>query len=118
MGAVAILSIHSIYATAIYEGLKRYEVRKTSINVQKIYLYETTPIALVRGYIVIGEPIKVSISDIITKYLHDTLLTPKQVRDYAKGKPTLYLWPIKESHRIDPFKLNLPTPQPFIYIYE
>lgn len=115
---VGLLSIHEKYATAIYEGYKTYEVRKTSIKARKIYLYETKPIALVRGFILIDTPIEIKVSDIIENYLSQTCLTDQQVREYARNRSTLYLWPIKEVHRIDPFKLYLPTPQSFIYIYE
>lgn len=117
MERLAILAIHHVYAKAIYEGLKTFDVRKSSINASKIYLYETSPIQLITGMIEIGEPIKLPIEEIKSKYLKETMLTPNLIDLYAKDRPYLYLWPIKKAEQIRPRPYTGPAIQSFVYIH-
>lgn len=117
METAAILAIHHVYATAIYEGSKTFEVRKCRINASKIYLYETAPIKLITGVIKIGEPIKLPIEEIKAKYLKETMLTPNLIDLYAKDRPYLWLWPIKKAERITPRPYTGPAIQSFTYIH-
>lgn len=115
METTAILAIHHVYATAIYDGEKTFEVRKTRIKASTIYLYETAPIKLITGFIKIGEPIKLSIEEIKASYLKQTQLSPNLLDLYAKDRKELWLWPIKKALRIDPRPYTGPTIQTFIY---
>ena len=117
MEKVAILAIHHVYAKAIYDGLKTFEVRKNRIHASKIYLYETSPIKLITGMIEIGEPIKLPIEEIKSMYLKETMLTPNLIDLYAKDRPYLWLWPIKKADRIRPRPYTGPAIQSFTYIY-
>lgn len=113
----AILSIKSIYATAIYQGIKTIEVRKTAIkHCDKIFLYETAPKRLITGYIQISQPLKVPIERIIQEYLQYTLLDEKGLRAYAGHKPFLYLWPIIHAERCEPLDIHYSAPQSYYYI--
>ena len=113
----AILSIKSIYATAIYQGIKIIEVRKTAIkHCNKIFLYETAPKALITGYIQITQPQKVDIETIIRMYLRSTLLTEEELRAYAGSRPYLYLWPIFHAEKIKPIEMISKPPQSFCYV--
>lgn len=117
METTAILAIHHVYATAIYDGVKTFEVRKTRINASTIYLYETAPIKLITGVIKIGEPVKLSIEEIKEKYLKETLLSADLVDIYAKDRKDLWLWPIEKAERITPRPYIGPAIQSFIYIH-
>lgn len=117
MERLAILAIHHVYAKAIYEGLKTFEVRKTRINASTIYLYETAPIKLITGVIKIGEPFKLSTEEIKESYLKDTLLSADLVDIYAKDRKDLWLWPIIKAERISPRPYTGPTIQSFTYIH-
>lgn len=113
----AILSIKSIYATAIYEGYKTIEVRKTAIKpCERIYLYETAPKSLVTGFIQIGTPEKVTIERIIKEYLKETMLTETVLRRYAGDRQYLYLWPVIHAERRPPIKPATRAPQSFQYL--
>lgn len=116
MKRFAILAIHHVYAEAIYDGKKKFEVRKCSIKTKRIYIYETSPIKLITGIIEIGEPIELPIDDIKTNYLKETGLTPELIDSYAKGRKTLWLWPIENVARTMPTKYNGPTIQMFKYV--
>ena len=51
-----LLPIHHKYAAAIYDGTKRYEIRKRIPNLHVgdyVFLYETSPIQLVTGYFIV-----------------------------------------------------------------
>lgn len=117
METTAILAIHHVYATAIYEGVKLFEVRKTRIKASTIYLYETAPMKLITGVIKIGEPIKVSIEEIKEKYLKETALSSDLVDIYAKDRKYLWLWPIIKAERIRPRPYTGPAIQSFTYIH-
>lgn len=117
METTAILAIHHVYATAIYNGVKTFEVRKTRINASTIYLYETAPIKLITGFINIGEPFKLSTDEIKENYLKETLLSANLVDIYAKDRKDLWLWPIIKAERIRPRPYTGPAIQSFIYIY-
>lgn len=113
----AILSIKGIYATAIYQGIKTIEVRKTAIkHCDKIYLYETAPKALITGYIQITQPQKVDIETIIRKYLRYTLLTEEELITYAGIRTYLYLWPIIYAEKVKPIEMISKPPQSFCYV--
>ena len=113
----AILSIKSIYATAIYQGIKTIEVRKTAIkHCDKIYLYETAPKCLITGYIKISQPQRVSIDRIILEYLPYTLLDEKGLISYAGNKLYLYLWPIIHAERCKPIEMVSRAPQSYYYV--
>ena len=60
-----LLSIHTVYADAIYDGKKLVEVRKTlptKLAVgDKVYLYETSPKKLVTGYFTVNKVEKLDI---------------------------------------------------------
>lgn len=117
METTAILAIHHVYASAIYEGIKTFEVRKTRINASTIYLYETAPIKLITGVIKIGEPIKLPIEEIKARYLKETLLTPELIDLYAKDRKNLWLWPIIKAERIKTRPYTGSAIQSFIYIH-
>lgn len=117
METSAILAIHHVYATAIYEGAKTFEVRKTSIKASTIYLYETSPVRLITGVIKIGIPFKLPIEEIKARHLNDTMLTPNLIDLYAKGEKNLWLWPILKAERIRPRPYTGPAIQSFIYIH-
>lgn len=117
MNTTAILAIHHVFATAIYEGEKTFEVRKTHINASTIYLYETAPIKLITGVIKIGEPIKLSVEEIKASYLKETMLTSNLIDLYAKNRKDLWLWPILKAERIRPKPYTGPSIQSFIYIH-
>lgn len=117
MERLAILAIHHVYAEAIYDGLKTFEVRKTRINASTIYLYETAPIKLITGVIKIGIPFKLSIEEIKERHLKDTMLTPDLIDLYAKDRKYLWLWPIIKAERIIPKPYTGPTIQSFTYIH-
>lgn len=117
MERLAILAIHHVYAKAIYDELKILEVRKYRINASKIYLYETSPIKLITGMIETGEPIKLHIEEIKSRYLKETMLTPDLIDLYAKDRPYLWLWPIKKAERIRPRPYTGPAIQTFVYIH-
>lgn len=113
----AILSIKSIYATAIYQGIKTIEVRKTSINIcERIYLYETAPKACITGFIKIAAPMCISIDRIIQEFKEQTMLTEAQIRAYAGPRQQLYLWPIVHAERCKPMDMISRAPQSFYYI--
>lgn len=113
----AILSIKSIYATAIYQGLKTIEVRKTAIkHCDKIYLYETAPKMLITGYIQISRPQRLPIDIIIRDYLRATFLDENGLRAYAGNNPYLYLWPIIYAERCKPMEMLSRAPQSYYYI--
>lgn len=117
METTAILAIHHVYADAIYNGVKTFEVRKTRINASTIYLYETSPIKLITGVIKIGIPFKLSIEEIKERHLGDTMLTPNLIDLYAKGRKYLWLWPIIKAERIRQKPYTGPAIQSFIYIH-
>lgn len=51
-----LLPIHHKYAAAIYDGTKRYEIRRRIPNLKVgdyVFLYETSPIQLVTGYFIV-----------------------------------------------------------------
>lgn len=113
----AILSIKSIYATAIYQGIKTIEVRKTAIKpCDKIYLYETAPKSLITGYIQISQILRLPVDAIIRFYLQSTLLDEKELRAYAGHRPYLYLWPIIHAERCEPIEMTYPAPQSYYYL--
>jgi len=56
-----LLSIKPKYVEAIMKGEKRYEFRKTIFknkNVQKVYIYSTSPVKKIVGYFIIGDIIE------------------------------------------------------------
>lgn len=117
METAAILAIHHVYATAIYEGAKIFEMRKTRINTSTIYLYETAPIKLITGVINIGEPFRLSTDEIKENYLKETCLSANLVDIYAKDRKNLWLWPIIKAERIKPRPYTGPAIQSYIYIH-
>lgn len=117
METTAILAINHVFATAIYNGVKTFEVRKTRIKASTIYLYETSPIKLITGVVKIGEPFKLSTEEIKEKYLDETLLTANLIDIYAKDRKDLWLWPIIKSERIRPRPYTGSPINLFIYIH-
>lgn len=111
----ALLSTRTIYARAIYRGLKKFEVRRYSIEAETIYFYEPKPVGLITGYIKIGRPIRMSVEDIIP-YERETLLTPNQLERLADGQGYLYLWPIKAAVPTPPMTLATHAPRPYLYL--
>lgn len=116
METTAILAINHVYATAIYNGYKTFEVCRIRTNASTIYLYETAPIKLITGVIKIGEPFKLSTEEIKARYLKDTMVNPNLIDLYAKSRKELWLWPILKAERIRPRPYTGPAIHSFTYI--
>jgi len=123
-----ILSIHPKWAEKIYSGEKSVEVRKTKpdfnkfewINSPKIYLYETTPIKKITGYVYL-EDIKWG-NTAQSNYLYwedgGTCLTSKQLDEYAKGKLVCF-WQLENPQNFDiPKDIKGSVPQSWRYLKE
>lgn len=101
-----LLSIHPEYAAMIYDGRKKIEFRTTiprKYNLYEdvapwddyIFLYETSPIYAVTGWIKVGDYINVNKifsgdrQDLKKMIVKDGCLTMEQIKAY---KPNLQLW--------------------------
>lgn len=113
----ALFSIKSMYAQAIYEGVKTVELRRVvpRVKVDRIYLYEVSPIKAITGYFTPGERIRIPmkwpgllaeyrvpellgggwmgpnyVEEVMTRIFGDKYWTPIEVEDPIKlNKPVL-----------------------------
>lgn len=118
-----LLSINPIYVTKIFNGSKRYEYRRTLPKkpVDRILIYETSPIKKIVGEVEVLSILSLSLSDLweqtkghsgISKDFFDQYF---QGRDrgyaYELGKVTIYIHPKSLSD----FHIQYPS-QSFLYL--
>jgi predicted transcriptional regulator len=102
----AILSIKPIYAEAIISGIKTVEFRKKNFkkNVEKIYIYSSSPTKMIIGYFTTGGIEK---SDFFDYYLEND-----------KGFALIIEKVVEFQDHIDPIEFieNFTAPQSYIYL--
>ena len=121
------MSIKTKYANEIFNGTKKYEYRRSSINEKnlnkKIIIYSAGLDKAIIGYMIIDKIIKGNINYIIKE------TNPKEsnINDYFKNAKICYAMHIKEYHRFNnpitlnemrKIDINILIPQYYRYIKE
>ena len=88
-----LLPIHHKYAAAIYDGSKRYEIRRRTpfLHVgDYVFLYETSPIQLVTGYFIVGGIITGNPASLYLQYQKWCGIPSEKYYTYTQGKDIVY----------------------------
>lgn len=127
MNNLLLMSIKTKYANEIFNGTKKYEYRRSSINEKnlnkKIIIYSAGLDKAIIGYMIIDKIIKGNINYIIKE------TNPKEsnINDYFKNAKICYAMHIKEYHRFNnpitlnemrKIDINILIPQYYRYIKE
>ena len=125
-----ILSIHPKWTGKIYSGEKTIEIRKTrpyhwcSFPSKVIYLYETSPIKKVTGFVFltwVHEADKELLENPEKYFLgkkKKACLTAEELIKYSNGK-NLYFWNLKDPYKFDtPRNIKGSVPQSWRYLKE
>lgn len=116
-----VLAIKSKYAQMIYNGEKAYEYRKKfPIDVERVYLYETSPVQRITGYFEVGLILK-GFAEALFDFTNFQGLSRAELTRYLKGKEGKAIL-TKKFHKydnpVDPYLVYDPwyPPQNFRYI--
>lgn len=124
-----ILSIHPKWAEKIYSGEKIFEVRKTELDWYAnnpdhrplIYLYETSPIKKITGFVFLHWIHQVDKEEIIhspANLVNGSCLSQEELIKYSSGKD-LYFWQLKDPYKFDtPQDIKGSIPQSWRYLKE
>jgi predicted transcriptional regulator len=123
-----ILSIHSIYADAIYRNIKTVELRSIppKQQVNKYYMYETAPKKLITGYFIseytskkmniFGLASIYNFSAMLGEYNNETIALEKLIKLLGYNKKYCAI-EIKKAVKFEkPIKLTKRPPQNFYYV--
>ena len=118
-----LLSIQPKFADKIFDHTKKYEYRKVifSSDINKVYVYSSSPICQIIGYFIIDEIIKGTPSTVWRKTSKDSGITREYFDDYFEGHDTAFAIKIKSVKQfktpINPKKIikNFRPPQNFMY---
>lgn len=119
-----LLSINPKHIDTILSGEKKYEFRKSPFkkDVNKVYIYSTSPIKKVVGLFQVGRIIKDAPSNLWNECKESSGLEHFEFFNYFKNKKIGYAIEIKEFTEfvipLDPREMfaNFVPPQSFIYI--
>jgi predicted transcriptional regulator len=124
-----ILSIHPKWAEKIYSREKIFEVRKTELDWFSndpdrrplIYLYETSPIKKITGFVFLHWIYGVDKEDIMhppANLVNGSCLSQEELIKYSSGKD-LYFWQLKDPYKFDtPQDIKGSVPQSWRYLRE
>lgn len=124
-----ILSIHPKWAEKIYSNEKIFEVRKTELNWYAnnpdhrplIYLYETSPVKKITGFVFLHWIYGVDKEDIThspASLVDGSCLSREELIKYSSGKD-LYFWQLKDPYKFDtPKDIKGSVPQSWRYLKE
>lgn len=122
-----VLSIKPKYVESIVKGQKRYEFRRaifTDPNVERVYMYATSPLKRIIGYFVIREITKGSPEDLWTQVRAHAGIDEREFFAYFSGGDVGYAIGIGDVHSfeepLDPqrFIPGFRPPQNFMYAPE
>ena len=120
-----ILSLRPNFCKLIFSGQKAYEYRKrvfSRTDIDRVYIYATTPICRIVGYFKIDEVIEDTPSNIWANTHKDGGITKEYFNAYFKGCHTAHAIKIKDVRQfavpIDPKLVldNFHAPQNFMYV--
>lgn len=112
-----LISIHPIYAKAIYEGKKQIELQRSlpkNFYGHLVFIYETAPVSKITGWFVIGAYIHVRKDGFWTGFGHLTGITKDEFFNYFSGQKYAHGIYIDSGHRFEnplslkDFMLNRP----------
>jgi predicted transcriptional regulator len=120
----AILSIKPIYAEAIISGIKTVEFRKKNFkkNVEKIYIYSSSPTKMIIGYFTIAEVIEDTPENLWKRFKKTGGIEKSDFFDYylenEKGFALIIEKVVEFQDHIDPIEFieNFTAPQSYIYL--
>ena len=127
MNQSILLSIKPKYVEAIKSGKKRFEFRKKiwrSTDVEKIYIYASSPIKKIVGYFTLGKIIKGDPLEIWKICSTSAGISKKDFFEYYEGKTEAYALSISELNIFDdavcPYVIfdKFTPPQSFMYFDE
>lgn len=119
-----LLSIKPKYATAIIEGVKRYEFRRVIFRrrITSIYIYSTSPVNKIVGLFEVDKIIKEHPQEIWSMCHEYAAISESEFFNYFEGFLTAYAIKIKSVSRfgreIDPYRYieNFRPPRSFCYV--
>ena len=126
-----LLAIKPKYAEMIYAGEKKYELRKKMPKLLyvdegasfahrnmriKIFIYESSPVQRVTGYMVFGQIVCEDVDIIWDKHQESLGITRKEYIKYTKNQWWIYIARIANVVKFDePYRLSHRPPQNFMY---
>lgn len=123
-----LLSIKPKYVEKILDGEKRYEFRKKGFKnpeeVDKIYIYSTSPEKKIVGYFVLDEMIEDKPENLWKRYKDHSGIEKEDFFEYYKGKEKGVAMKINRiegfKEPIDPYEnlSDFAAPQSFYYVEE
>lgn len=114
-----LLSIHSEYSDAIYNGTKHYEFRKKipKERPERVYIYTTLPVGAVTGYFEVEDIISDTPEALWELTRNHAGIDKESYDKYFKGCPVAYAYKIKKAVRfVEPLKWYN-APQSFAYLH-
>jgi len=121
---VALMSIHPVYAEAIFDGAKTVEFRKRRLaaDIKTVIVYATAPVSRVLGTFNIDEIVEDSPTAIWSRYGKHGVIERTAFFSYYEGKETAVAIIVEEATSFDePLPLNevepsSTAPQSFAYL--
>lgn len=121
---VALMSIHPVYAEAIFQGTKTVEFRKRRLadDIKTVVVYATAPVSRVLGTFDIDEIVEDSPEAIWSRYGDHGVIGQTAFFDYYEGKEVAVAIVVEEVTSFDePLALsevepNSTAPQSFAYL--
>ena len=120
-----LLSIKPKFAESIINGRKKYEFRKNAFsqkNIDRVYIYSTTPIKKIVGIVRINNIIEDTPSNLWQQLKDDAGISEEEFFDYFKNRVVGFAFEIVEVEKfdkpLDPKILfpNFVPPQSFYYL--
>ena len=99
-----IISIKPLYAERIYNGNKRYEIRTRIPKLKRldvIYIYETKPIALITGVIIVTNILKLTPREAWDTKEHQLGITKNEFFAYCWSLEFIYLIECEDVVKFD-----------------
>lgn len=121
---VALMSIHPVYAEAIFQGAKTVEFRKRRLaaDIKTVIVYATAPVSRVLGTFDIDEIVEDSPEAIWARYGESGVIGQAAFFDYYEGKEIAFAIVVEETMSFEqPLPLkevepNSTAPQSYAYL--
>ena len=105
-----LMSIKPAYSTRIFDGTKKFELRRTAVRVtpgDRVVVYASSPIQAVVGWFTVKSVVRMRPSQLWNEHHAHFGVTAKDYFDYFEGKATAHAIEVSHVRAVSPVPLSI-----------